>query len=80
MDSNNFYLDVPSLGPGLGLYDQDWDRIGTTTYTSANGVYPLVNGLVSKWSGNGNAYDLMNVNHGTLENGNTFETGIQGLD
>lgn len=30
LDSKSFYLDVQPLGPGLGWYDQDWDRAGRT--------------------------------------------------
>lgn len=30
VDSTSFYLDSPPEGEGLGVYDQDWDRTGTT--------------------------------------------------
>jgi hypothetical protein len=39
--SESFFIDSPPLGECPGLYEQDWDRIGTTTHFTIGGGHTL---------------------------------------
>lgn len=52
--------------------------LGMTEIASAQTCVPPPPGMVSWWTGDGNANDLISSNHGTLQNGATFATGMVG--
>lgn len=45
---------------------------------SGTGCVPPPSGLISWWPGDGNAGDIVGINHGTLQNGVTFAPGVVG--
>jgi hypothetical protein len=52
--------------------------LGMTEIASAQTCVPPPPGMVSWWTGDGNANDLIGGNHGTLRNGATFAAGVVG--
>jgi hypothetical protein len=52
--------------------------LGMTEIASAQTCVPPPPGMVSWWPGDGDANDITGGNHGTLQNGATFATGLVG--
>ena len=52
--------------------------LGMTEIANAQTCVPPPPGMVSWWTGDGNANDLIGGNHGTLRNGATFAAGVVG--
>lgn len=52
--------------------------ISPTTLNAAGACYPVPDGIVSWWPGNGNANDVIGSNNGSLINNVTFQTGMVG--
>src|SRR5262249_47736214 len=73
---------VSAANPGTYLVNIT-DATGSSV-TSSNAILSLLNcspppsGLVSWWSGDGNALDIVGTNNGTAQGGVTFTTGKVG--
>lgn len=52
--------------------------ISPTPLYAAGACYPVPDGIVSWWPGNGNANDIIDSNNGNLVNNVTFSTGMVG--
>jgi len=67
-----------ALGLFLLLASGPIDIEPVTQASDENNCVPAPSGLVSWWPGDGNANDIQDGNHGTLQNGATFATGLVG--
>ena len=63
------------LAPGLGSGDFSFDTLFEAVIITADVPIEPPAGMVSWWPGDGNANDIVDGNHGTLQGGAAFTTG-----
>ena len=81
-NANGVVYAIAAQSDGLLLVGGDFTNIGRQSrdniaWLSSSLQYctPAAVGMVSWWSGDGNALDARSRNNGTLQNGATFSTG-----
>ena len=74
----NLVLPLLALSVSLLLASVSISIAPVTQASVDDSCVPAPSGLVSWWPGDGNANDIQDGNHGTLQNGATFATGLVG--